>query len=307
AALLELPQMDSIYVGYDNGGWLQLRNLGQVSPEQREQLRAPPQAALNIHLIRPTPSGALPMRRIFEDERGDAIQQLDLWKYGYDPRARPWYRDTMRADKLIVSSPYVSFTIATPVITVSAPLRGTARGVIAADLKLDSFGDFVKAERPGKRGSVLIFDSTGGLLAHPELRQFVADTMTHPSSPALPGIKELDHGLAAKVLARWDGSDRYEGTVRDEEGTDYLFRLKHFSLDAAMSGHTLLLAAKDDFIQDIQRSHFIATMLAIFCGAAFVPAAWLFGSRMSRSLREITAEAGKLQTMGAPNPRPVPS
>ena len=37
------------------------------------------------------------MRRIFEDEQGDKIDQLDLWNYGYDVRKRAWYRDTMQA------------------------------------------------------------------------------------------------------------------------------------------------------------------------------------------------------------------
>jgi adenylate cyclase len=307
AALQELPQIDSIYIGYDNGSWLQVRNLSQVNNEQREKLRAPPEAAVNIHLIRPTPTGALPMRRIFQDQMGDQLQQLDLWKYGYDARERPWYRDTIKANRLLISSPYVSFTIATPVITVSAPLRGTAHGVIAADLKLDNFGDFVDAQRPGKRGIALMFDSSGVLIAHPELKQFVVNTMTHPSQPQLPAVKEIDRGIVTAVLKGWNGSDRYEGSVRDEEGTNYLFRLQQFSLSREMSGHMILLAAQDDFVPDIQKSHLIATILALIAGAAFIPGAWFFGSRMSRALKEITVEAGKLGTMDAPNPLSIAS
>jgi len=307
AALNALPQMDSVYVGYDNGSWLQVRNLDQVTNEQRERLRASPEAAINIHLIRPTPTGALPLRRIFQDRLGDQLEQLDLWKYGYDARKRSWYRDAMRADRLLISSPYLSFTMAAPVITVSAPLRGTAHGVIAADLKLDTFSDFVNEQRPGARGIALIFDSAGVLIAHPELKQFIARAMTHPSEPRLPNVRELDRGLVATVLKGWDGGDRYEGSIRDEDGTKYLYRLKYFSLDAEMSGHTLMLAAQDDFIQDIQRAHLIATILALISGVAFIPAVWFFGSRMSRSLKEITIEAGKLQTMAAPNPLPVAS
>jgi hypothetical protein len=33
------------------------------------------------------------MRRIFADEQGNKIEQLDLWDYGYDARTRPWYRE----------------------------------------------------------------------------------------------------------------------------------------------------------------------------------------------------------------------
>ncbi len=69
----------------------------------------------------------------------------------------------------------------------------------------------------------------------------------------------------------------------------------------------ILLAAQDDFVPEIQKSHFIATIFALISGAAFIPGVWFFGSRMSRSLKEITVEAGKLQTMAAPNPLPVAS
>jgi adenylate cyclase len=90
-ALDELPQSDSLYVGYDNGCWLQARRLENLDPAQRQRLGAPADAVYNINLVRPTPGGALPMRRIFEDERGRKIEQFDLWDYGYDARQRSWY------------------------------------------------------------------------------------------------------------------------------------------------------------------------------------------------------------------------
>jgi adenylate cyclase len=43
-------------------------------------------------------------------------------------------------------------------------------GVLAADLKLDTFSDFVQAQRPGPHGTVMIFDQAGSLIAHPDFR-----------------------------------------------------------------------------------------------------------------------------------------
>jgi adenylate cyclase len=151
AALQELPQMDSVYAGFENGAWLQVQRIRELNDEQRTRLRATPGANIAIDLVRPTPSGELPMRRIFEDQQGNEVAQLDLWKYGYDPRRRPWYRETMKADRSLVSSPYLAFSIGAPVITVSAPLRGKVPGVLAANLKLDTFSDFVQEQRPGAR------------------------------------------------------------------------------------------------------------------------------------------------------------
>ena len=265
--------MVSIYVGYNTGSWLQVQRTDDLSEQQREILHAPPDAAFAVSLVRPAPNGALPMRQIFEDRDGNELEQLDLWNYGSTSK-RPWYIDTTIADRPVISSPYLAFTIGAPVITVSAPLRGKVRGVIAANLKLDSFSEFVNSQRPGTHGTALILNSTGTLIAHPNFAKFVADTMTHPSHPRLPNVLETG-GLAAAVLKRPDCSDHCEGSIRDEGGPNYLFRLSEFKLGEQSSGKMLLLAAQNDFAQDIQKLHFIAMFIAIAAGGAFFP---LYGS-----------------------------
>src|SRR6266536_2999235 len=307
AALLELPQMDSVYAGFENGAWLQVRRISELNEEQRERLRATPRADIAINLVRPSPGGELPMRRIFEDQQGNEVGQLDLWKYGYDARKRPWYRETMKADRSLVSLPYLSFSIGAPVITISAPLRGKVPGVLAADLKLDTFSDFVQAQRPGEHGIVLIFDSTGSLIAHPNFAQFVTSAMTHPSQPQLPNIKAINSGVVAEVLRRSLGRDHYDGSIRDNQGRDYLFRVAKFTLGEHYNANILLLAAQEDFVQDVRRLQFTGLILATIAGAAFIPIVWIFGSGMSRSLKSITAQAVKLQKLAAPDPSPVQS
>jgi adenylate cyclase len=185
AALQELPQMDSIYAGFDNGAWLQVRRISDLTGEQRERLRAPPNADIAINLIRPTAAGDLPLRRIFQDKQGNEIGEIDLWKFGYDARKRSWYWATMQADRPDVSEPYLSFSIGALVITVSAPLRGKVPGVIAADLKLDTFSEFVQAQRPGQHGTVMIFDQAGSIIAHPEFADFVGERNDAPRSIAI--------------------------------------------------------------------------------------------------------------------------
>jgi adenylate cyclase len=302
AALQELPRMDSIYAGFENGAWLQVRRMNELNDEQRDRLRATPSATIAINLVRPTPNGELPMRRIFEDRQGNEVGQLDLWKYGYDTRGRHWYRETVKADRSLVSSPYLDFTTGAPVITVSAPLRGKVPGVLAADLKLDTFSDFVQAQRPGEHGIVLIFDSAGSLIAHPNLAQFIVDAMTHPSQPQLPNIKDISSGIVAAVLRRSDGRDHYDGSIHDDLGREYLFRVANLTLGSQYNANILLLAAQEDFALGVRRLQFTGLILAIVGSAAFIPLVWFFGSRMSRSLKEITVQASGLQTMAAPNP-----
>ena len=306
-ALQELSQMDSIYAGFDNGAWLQVRRTSDLSQEQRERLRAPANADLVINLVRPTADGHLPMRRIFQDRQGNEVDEIDLWKYGYDPRKRPWYWSTMNADRPYVSEPYLSFSIGAPVITVSAPLRGKVPGVLAADLKLDTFSEFVQAQRPGKHGTVMIFDQAGSLIAHPNFAELVTTAMTNPSQSQLPSIDAINSGLVASIIRKTHNLDITDGDIRDADGQDYLFRLTKFALGARYNGTILLLAAQDDFVQNVRRLQFTGLILAIIAGAAFLPVVWLFGSRMAKSLNAITAQARKLQNLSEPDPVPVAS
>jgi adenylate cyclase len=307
AALRELPQMDSIYAGFDNGAWLQVRRTTDLTAEQRERLRAPQAADIVINLVRPTAGGQLPLRRIFQDREGNEVDEVDLWKFGYDARTRPWYWKTLRTDRPYVSEPYLSFSIGAPVITVSAPLRGKVPGVLAADLKLDTFSAFVQAQRPGRHGTVMIFDQAGALIAHPDFAELVASAMTHPSQSQLPSLDELNSGIVASVLHRTYNQDISDGDIRDDEGRDYLFRLTKFALGEGYKGNILLMAAQDDFVQNVRKLQFTGLILAIMAGVAFVPIVWIFGSRMSYSINAITAQARKLQTLSEPDPVQVAS
>ena len=307
AALLEMPQMDSIYAGFGNGAWLQVRRISDLTEEQRERLRAPANADIAISLIRPTTGGELPLRRIFQDKQGNEIDEIDVWKYGYDARQRAWYWATLQADRPRISEPYLSFSIGAPVITVSAPLRGKVPGVIAADLKLDSFSKFVQAQRPGEHGTVMIFDQAGSLIAHPEYAELITSAMTHPAQSSLPSIDELNTGTAASVIRGSYNKENYEGNIDDRMGNSFLFRVSKFALGEGYSGSILLLAAQDDFVQNVRRLQFNGLILAILVGAAFIPLVWMFGSQMSWSIQRITTQARQLQTLAEPELVPVTS
>jgi adenylate cyclase len=307
AALLELPQADSLHIGYENGCWLQVRRLDVLDASERRKLGAPDGAVYNVNLVRPAAGDALSMHRIFQDERGDELTQLDLSDYGYDVRKRGWYHDALRADQPIVSSPYRSFSIATPMMTLAAPLRGQVRGVIAADLKLDNFSELVNAQRPGKHGTAIIFDSFGVLLAHPDLGRLADDGSVHRAYSQLPEIGEMRSGLVGAVMRKWDGGDRHEGRIRDEDGRDYLFRLRKFSQRDGYSGYSLLIAAEDDFATEVRELQIKGIIIALFVGGCFIPVAWIFGGRMSASLKRLTAQTSRLHVVAAPDDMPVTS
>ena len=159
--LLQWPGTDSIYVGYDNGSWLQVQRLEGMDAEQRERLHAPANAAFAIALIRPTATGELPTRRVFEDRDGNQIAQFDIWRRGYDARKRGWYINASKTEQLAISQPYLSFSLAVPMVTISAPLQGRVQGVVGLDLKLDSYSKSAGFLRFSKKGTAAVFTGDG--------------------------------------------------------------------------------------------------------------------------------------------------
>ena len=306
-ALREVPQADSIYVGYDNGCWLQVRGAEDLNATERRRLQVPAGTAFMVNLVLPTADGELPMRRFFYNSDGNKIEQIVLSNYGYDARARDWYHDTSESGRPVVSAPYLSFSIGSPMITLSAPLHGRVKGVVAIDLKLDRYNEFVANIRPGPNGTTIMFDSSGTLIAHPDFARLLNNSLIHPSENRPPRITDIETPAVRKIIHGWDRSGRYEGSVTDGEGNEVLFRLSRLPLSEERDAYLLLLAAADDFGGNVRDVQIKGTVIAFAVGAIFVPAAWLFGGGMSASLKRITAQAGRLRSLLPPNEKPISS
>jgi adenylate cyclase len=98
------------------------------------------------------------------------------------------------------------------------------------------------------------------------------------------------------VLRGWDGRDRYEGTI-----DGFFFRLNKFSIGDQYDGYLLLLALQDDFLKEVTELQIKGLLLALIACAFFLPVAWIFGGRMSGSLKRITAQAEQLQVLASPD------
>ena len=141
----------------------------------------------------------------------------------------------MQADRPYVSEPYLSFSIGAPVITVSAPLRGKVPGVIAADLKLDTFSDFVQAQRPGQHGTVMIFDQAGSLIAHPEFCRVRHERNDAPGPIVIAQHRRDQYQESWLLCFESHNVDSQRRKYRDDEtGKGFLFRVTKFALGEAL-------------------------------------------------------------------------
>lgn len=300
--LTQWPALDSIYVGYDNGYWLQVERLDGLSGGQRDRVGGPPAATYAITTTQWPGGEELPTRRVFLDKDGNRIEQHDIPPRGYDARQRNWYMDARKAGHLITSAPYLSFNLGVPMLTFSVPFDGSAHGVVGLDLKLDSYSRSGPIMKFGQNGYLLIFDEQGTLILHPDYAALFARTSTDAAGPRLPNTNDLHDTLEGKIIADWDKSSPYRRKFEWKGGKEYFARIENIMLGPNLAASVLLLAPADEFAAGIRELNRRARIFALLACLLFVPTAWIFGTRMSKTIGDITTEAARLQTM-APPPR----
>jgi len=90
---------------------------------------------------------------------------------GYDPRTRPWYKDTAQANRTLLTAPYVDQITNSLVISPIAPVRGADGkpfGMAGGDVSLDTLVQIINAIDLGDLGYAFLVSKDGTVLVHPQ-------------------------------------------------------------------------------------------------------------------------------------------
>ncbi|MDD1015343.1 methyl-accepting chemotaxis protein [Pseudomonas sp. TNT2022 ID1025] len=86
---------------------------------------------------------------------------------GYDPRARPWYKDGLAANGPILTEPYIDVSTGKMVISVVATAARNV-GVVGGDLALDGLTEIINSLNFGGMGYAFLVNDQGKILVHPD-------------------------------------------------------------------------------------------------------------------------------------------
>ncbi|OWV93631.1 chemotaxis protein [Rhizobium sp. R693] len=130
------------------------------------------------------------------DEQGAYTSvPLDPVPADYDPRKRPWYKDAVKLDKLVLTDPYMDVSSHDLVISAAVPVKrdGKLIGVAGSDFSLHSLVAMVNSVDIGGKGSAFIVKADGTVLVHPDIA-FVTKKLSEiftANTPVVgPGLSE---------------------------------------------------------------------------------------------------------------------
>ncbi|MCG9598520.1 methyl-accepting chemotaxis protein [Vibrio sp. Isolate25] len=116
-------------------------------------------------LITKRAGGFLSVYAGFDDGSIAYGDKSEDWPADYDPRTRPWYKDAMATNGLIVTEPYQDFD-GSIVVSFAKAFSGSKNGVLAADLTVTNIIEEVLNVSLDNEGFSFLVDGNNNIVAY---------------------------------------------------------------------------------------------------------------------------------------------
>ncbi|MGE5676726.1 MAG: EAL domain-containing protein [Pseudomonadota bacterium] len=128
-------------------------------------------------------------------------------KSAYDPTTRPWYRNSINSEGIVISDPYISQVTEDMVVsfTKGVVLKNGQKGVLGLSVKIDSLTDSIDRIRLGNSGYILILNSNNKFTVSPVNPDWLLKT---PQELNLDFIKNAEARDGQAYETKLDGEDK---------------------------------------------------------------------------------------------------
>src|SRR5262245_31943210 len=286
------PQIFNLYVGYEDGSFLEMDVIDRARPEFRSSLNVEEDAAFRLVIISRTGASSSSPVTVYLSE--NLIQVAETkGPATYDPRQRPWYIEAFKDEKTLLTGPYVFFATGQPGYTLRTTLKEGRRGVVAADLLLNRLEQMLGDQRLGNSGVAFLFNESDRIVGHPEMSRLMdeiperGDDLPRISAIRLPGLTE-----AIDVWRKGHASQQF---FNDGTGRTYVAAFQGIETAGNANIQLAVIAPLDEFFSRIieERSGLFALALAFVLG--MLPLAIWIGSMLARSLRNLAQQTDEIQ------------
>ncbi len=254
--LNDLPQLNSIYLSWEDGDFLQLRPL--ISPEMRERFDAPVRAVWLVWHIGNL-AGQREAEHRFYDEALRLVETRSVALGGFDPRTRPWHRLASQQHGAVVTPPYVFHSTGEFGTSIARPADQGV--VLGADITLDRLSNGLAGHGLAHSAELLLYDAQGTVVAyHDALR---IRSTTHGSALRLRTFHELGSTLLARLAE--DGYAIERRTTLALEGQRWLVLQQQLRVPSLPGIYLAVLVPEGELLEtadDLRRESLLTTLAA---------------------------------------------
>jgi adenylate cyclase len=295
----------SVYVGLEDGSFRQARRLDPKVPVQG---KLPPEGTIfATRWIDVAKDTTLLDRYIFLNGKGEEIGASSEPTV-YDPRSRGWYRNTASLGETMITPPDVFATLGLIGFTVAAPFSsgGKTRGVVAVDITLQSFSEYLAEHKVSANTLSYILDNTGRVIANSDL------TRTYSSVGGrveLQHVAALGNDLAAQAFMARPRNEAKAGETHQFSfsfnGQDYVASLSTLPEEFGTRWQLFVITPLRDFTRPFEEHNNRLLMFGIVVVLLQVAIILYLSSVLSRPLEQLALKVGRIQELqgdSAPSP-----
>jgi len=286
------PQLFNLYMGYDDGSFLEIDVIDRAGATFRANLKAPEAATFRLFVVVRGDAAQPPIVRFLADDL--TVLAEVPGPADYDPRKRPWYADAFKDDGNLLTGPYVFYASGEPGYTLHVPLLHGRRGVVAGDMLLHEASSMLIRQRLGKSGRAFLFDDSDRIVAHGRMAELLK-VRTDASTGGLPPIDTLGQPALHKAIRAWRAGGAPQQFFSDETGRDFVAAFQKIQSAGNANIRLAVVSPLDEFYSEIVSERFRLFALAMGFVAAALPIVFSIGSILSRSLRSLAAETDRIQ------------
>lgn len=286
------PQIFNLYVGYEDGSFLEMDVIDRAKPAFRTSLGVEEDAAFRVVIISRTGAASSAPVTVYLSENLIQIAETKA-PTSYDPRQRPWYVEAFKDQKTLLTGPYVFFATGQPGYTLRTVLKEGRRGVVAADLLLNRLEEMLGEQKLGESGLAFLFDDSLRIVGHPEMSRLMdeiperGDELPRISAIKLPGL--------AHAVEAWRKGGASQQFFADDAGRSYVAAFHGVETAGNANIKLAVIAPLDEFFAKIisERSGLFVLALGFVLG--MLPLAIWLGSMLARSLRNLAQQTDEIQ------------
>lgn len=301
-------QLYNLYVGYEDGSFVEMDLIERVGPSSRIRLGAPEDAKFRLVIISKSDTGNGPTSSItfLSDTLAPLIQLPG--PTNYDPRSRPWYNGAYEPNASLLTDPYIFFATGAPGYTLRMAIRGGSRpGVVAGDIFLGEAEAMLRKQQLGHSGLILLFDDAGRVLIHPEMSKIMSKRTATGELGELPLLSAVDTIGITKAISAWRAGGAAQQFFNDKNGRVYVAAFR--SIETAGSANLRLgvFAPLDEFYSEIEGARRRLFLTALTFVLATLPFVFWIGSMLSSRLKMLAVETDGIQKFELNDAPPIRS
>ena len=286
------PQIFNLYVGYEDGSFLEMDVIDRARPAFRASLGVDEDAVFRVAIIARTGTASSSPVTFYLSENLIQVGE-SKGPTGYDPRRRPWYIEAFKDERTLLTGPYVFFATGQPGYTLRTTLKEGRRGVVAADLLLNRLEEMLNEQKLGNSGLAFLFNESARIVGHPEMSRLMDEIPDRGDE--LPRMSAIKMAGVLQAVETWRKGGSSQQFFSDDADRAYVAAFRGIETAGNANIKLAVIAPLDEFFAKIisERNRLFVLTLGFVLG--MLPFAIWLGSLLARSLRKLAQQTDEIQ------------